>query len=213
MVLGSVDPAKVLAYKFDREDLVFYLRNFGPHFLFSLIFPFAVTALCYAKGYKPLFVVLVFFGTVLFFMGIFVIAMIYMWCISSGTRKSFKEQINKYGYDNLARELSAPDNRIFMLHPDKYETYVVITETYLIFSRSNIIRRDEVLNIFYDYNNPKGDTKREFNPKSTRTQETVRFIRMLTVSLKNGTNKSIPVALTDGECPVFEKTLKDAAGL
>ena len=213
MVLSSVNPDKVLAYKFDREDLVFYLNNFGPRFLIALLIPFAATAICYTRGLTPITLGFIFVSLMIFQMGVFALCMAYMWWTSSGIRKSLKAQIAKYGYDNLARELNAPDNTVFTLHPDKYETYVVITDTYLIFSRSNIIRKDEVMNIFYAYNNPKGDTTRPFNPKSKRVSETVRFIRTLTVTLKDGTTRSIPVALTDDECPLFEKTLKEAAGL
>ena len=199
MLNQPVDPKNVLNSKFDKEDLVFYIRNFLPIYIFMMIAPLVFVFLRLINPeYDRQVVISGGIRILIANIVIFIAAMIAMFIISSKGRKRYRACIAKYGYDNLASQLGETDNTVFFIHPLKYESYVIITRDYLILARTMIIRLDEICQMRFD-RIPKGDISRPFDINKKHSSEIVRFSRTVHIVNEKGIDTGYPVALSDDE--------------
>ena len=209
MIHGAVDADKILAYRFNREDLVFYLKNFGPMAIINfVIMPVLFLVMAISRGYSVMKIVLLEAGCLMVTVLIYACCMVYMYSVSSGIRKKYKAMIERYGEAALRQELNANDNMVFMLHPDKYETYIIITQNFFIVSREFIMRLDEIASISVDMSSARGDTTRAFDPKRSSPRELTRFVKDIHIVTKRGTKIKQRVALDNDELQLFAREVQ-----
>ena len=198
MTNQSVEPSKVLDLKFDKEDVVFYIKNFLPFLLLMLgmsIF-FVVPRLFNPDIDKTELIIsgLSMLGLNILFL---VAALVACRILAIKGRKKFETYVSKYGYDNLAAQLKDADNTVFYIHPEKYESYVIISREYLFLARTTVIRLNEIRQMRFD-RLAKGDTSRPYR-YSSQAAEITRFIRKVYIVNDQNKEENFPVALSDDE--------------
>ena len=212
MIRTTVEPEKVLKNDFDREDLMFYVRNFLPGFLMLFFSPFLTLAIGPYRGWGTVKLILVFGAGMFMNMALFLGLMLYMFFKSKRLREVFNTNVKRYGYQLLAQEVNNRNNYVFMLFPNKYETYVILTQNFFIISREFIISRGEISNIRVDMASARGDTVRPFDPSSRSAREIVRFMRDIYITDSKGVTYKKSVAFDDGEMEIFRKVLIEELG-
>ena len=199
MIYQSSDPTKILKNKFDKDDLVFYIRNFLPVFIFMMATPVDFIFLRINNHNTDRLtvirggIIILTVNTVMFISAI-VIAVIN----GSRSKKKYNAFVTRYGYDELAAQLNDPENAVFYIHPEKFETYVIITKEFLILSKTMIIRLDEIRQMRFS-RVPRGDTSRPYDFKRKQAYETVRFVRMVNIVDNQGKDNAYPVGLSDDD--------------
>ena len=198
MYIQPVEPSKVLDLKFDKEDVIFYVRNYLPFLLLMV-------------GLSILFVVSHIFNpeedkTRLILSGVSLLGFNLLFLVAAITasriiaakgKKKYETFINKYGYDNLAAQLKDPENTVFYIHPEKYESYVIVTKEYLFLSRTMMIRLNEIRQMRFD-RIARGDTSRPFR-NNKMASEITRFIRKVYIVDSQNKEDNFPIALSDDE--------------
>ena len=194
MIYQSSDPNKILKEKFDKDDLAFYIRNFLPVFIFMMAAP---VVFVFLRRNNPntdrLIVMLLIVNTFMFIVAI-IIAVIN----GSRSKKKYNAFVTRYGYDELAAQLNDPENAVFYIHPEKFETYVIITKEFLILSKTMIIKLDEIRQMRFSRVS-RGDTSRPYDFKRKQAYETVRFVRMVNIVDNQGKDNAYPVGLSDDD--------------
>ncbi|SCW43356.1 hypothetical protein SAMN02910456_01098 [Ruminococcaceae bacterium YRB3002] len=212
MVTGPVDPSrKVIDNRWDSNDTKFMVKMFLPRFLMGFIPALLFYLMCRIKSVP---VILTVVGTLMFLMFhllVFTGCMIYLIYRSSTVRKTFNAYVDRFGRAELEAELMSENCRTFMIHPDKTETYVVITERFLIFSREHIFALDEIGDYRIDQA-ARGDTVRPYDPKIKKINEHMRFVRKITIALKNGKTVQCNIALENDQLREFDNALREATG-
>ena len=208
MRLTNAKPDDILVLKFDKDDLKFYVRNFLPYLILAIVMPLLFILFGYLKGRNMILTYIAAVLAFLFQFGLMVVLLTIHFVKSHARRKEYHAIVAKYGKDNLTRDLSGELRGLFMLHPEKIETYEIITDSYFISSRSFIIRLDEISDYSIDYAHPRGDTTRPYDFRKKHPRETVRFIKMMTIKSKNGQTTSFPVALSDEDLIAFDNYLR-----
>ncbi|GEM_PF-7131688 len=212
MLRTAVEPDKVLKDEFNREDLKFYVKNFLPGFLMLFLMPFLFLVVGPYRGWGTVRLIIVFAASMFMNMSLFLGLMLYMFFKAKRHREVFNTNVKRYGYQTLAAEVCSGSNYVFMLFPNKYETYVILTANYLILSREFVIRRDEIGNIRVDMASARGDTIRPFNPSSGSARETTRFVRDLYITDNRGITYKKPVAFDETEMANFRNVLTSELG-
>jgi hypothetical protein len=207
MLRTTVEPEKVLKNDFDREDLMFYVKQFLPRFLMLFFTPFIFLVVGPYIGWGTLKLILVFGACMFMNMALFLGCMLYLFFKAKRLREIFNTNVKKYGYSVLAQEVNNRDNYVFMLFPHKYETYVILTQNFLIISKEFIIRRNEISNLRIDMASARGDTVRPYNPSIGNVRETTRFARDIYITDINGFTHKKLVAFDDVEMAEFRKVL------
>ena len=208
MVRGAVDPQKVIVNEWDREDVMFLVKNFLPRLLMGMALPvlfyFMSSATTFPQSVR-IIIALLFGGAYLL---LFAVCMVFLIVRSNNARKRFNGMVERCGADQLKEELKDDDCRTFMLHPDKPETYVVLTKNFLIFSRENVFRLDEIKQYEID-KNTRGDTAKPYDPSNKKLQEQLRFVRALYITLNNGERIKCNAGLESDELRELNNALKD----
>ena len=208
MRLTNAKPDDILVLKFDKDDLKFYVRTFLPYLIMAIVMPVILILMGHLKGRNML---IMYIGAILIFLfqfGLMAVLLTIHFIKSNMRRKEYHALVDKYGRDNLTRELSGELRGLFMLHPEKVETYEIITDNYFISSRTIIIRLDEISDFSIDYAHPRGDTIRPYDNSKKSPRETVRFVKMMTVKDINGHSNTFPIALSDEDLAAFDGYLR-----
>ena len=199
MISQQVDPKKVLYQKFDKEDFGFYLRVFLPFFIFMLAAPIVFAIRILIRGDYDLKSVV---SKSLMMLAInFVIlacSVVFMIIFSTITKKRYNKQVDKYGYETLATQLAQPYNAVTYIHPEKYESYVIVTGEFFILARTKIIRLNEIRQMRFE-RTTRGNASRPFNISNKSPNEITRFIRQVHIIDAEGKDASYPVALPEFE--------------
>ena len=198
MTVQPVEPSKILDMKFDKEDVVFYVVNFLPFLILMVALPviFTVSRIIIPGNDTNSMIkhgVLMLICNLI----IFAISIVASRVIAIIGKRKYNGYVKKYGYENLEAQLKEINNTVFYIHPEKYESYVIITREYLVFSRTMIIRLNEIRQIRFSRIS-KGDTKRPYQ-YSKRAAEITRFIRKVYIVNEHGLEENYPVALSDEE--------------
>ena len=199
MIYQSSDPAKILQEKFDKGDLVFYIRNFLPVLIFMMASPvvFVFLRINNQNTDKQTVIrggiIILIVNTVMFIAAIIIAVL-----NGSRSKKKYNAYVARYGYDELAAQLNDPENAVFYIHPEKFETYVIITKEFLILSKTMIIRLDEIRQMRFS-RTPRGDTSRPYDFKRKQAFETVRFVRNVNIVDNQGKDNAYPVCLSDDD--------------
>ena len=198
MISQPVDPKKVLTQKFDKEDFRFYLRVFLPFLIFMFVFPFFFILRRYAADGDLKSAISS--GLTMFGMNFMILTccVIFMFVFSTMTKKRYNKQVDKYGYDTLANQLAQPYNAVTYIHPEKYESYVIVTGEFFILARTKIIRLNEIRQMRFE-RTTKGNASRPFNIANKSPSEITRFIRQVHIVDAEGNDNSYPVALPEFE--------------
>ena len=212
MIRTTVEPDKVLKNDFDREDLMFYVKQFLPRFLVLFFSPFIFLVVGPYCGWGTVRLILVFGAFMFMNMALFLGLMLFLFFKSKKQREIFNTNVKRYGYELLAQEVNNRNNYVFMLFPNKYETYVILTQNFFIISREFIISRSEIGNIRVDMASARGDTIRPFDPSSSNLKETIRFVRDIYITDSKGVTYKKSVAFDDGEMEIFRKVLIEELG-
>ena len=195
----STDPTKILQEKLDKGDLVFYIRNFLPVLIIMMGAP-AVFVLLRINNQNIDKQNLI-RGSIMMLIAnivMFIVAITIAVLNGSRSKKKYNAFVAKYGYDELAAQLNDPENVVFYIHPEKHETYVIITKEFLILSKTMIIRLDEIRQMRFS-RTPRGDTSRPYDFKRKQAFETVRFVRNVNIVDSQGKDNAYPVCLSDDD--------------
>jgi hypothetical protein len=211
-----VNPADILAYKIDRDDVKRFAKNYAKWLTMYLVLLF-MFILFNRMADDPstsrslnLFIIFI----TLLFAGCFIHygRVIYI------SRARYRKDIEKYGAQVLTTDLSKPDNEVYYLDRNKTETYMIISDTFLYFSHTRIFAWNEILKI---YINPEGihylnsldlnlsgnAGSKPYNPNSKNPKEMVRFFKHARILLKNGKTVECLVALEDEQLRAFMAAL------
>ena len=194
----DIDPKDILENRFEIEDLKFYLRHLGLPAAIIVLMPVMIIAMCVAVGVNVISV-LPMIAIMPLIILVLCAAMIYS--TRSGGNKRLKSTVEKYGRDNLEMDLRDPRNEVFMLHPDKLETYVIVSSRYVYFSKMAVFAIDDIKEAYIDLNDMTSQVKshdndvRPYDPKKKNVSETMRFCKPVYISTKDGHKERLLVGL------------------
>lgn len=193
----NVDPDQILENRFTSEDLKFYLRSLVPAVGILLIMLVMTVFLGYLQGevsvrmITMVIMILILFGGCAYKI------------ISTRVKnnKRLKAIVDKFGRDNLAMDLRDPNNEVYMLHPEKYETYIIVSSRYLYFAKEAVFALDDIKQAYIEFNdsthqNKAGDSNiRPYDHSRKDVKETVRFIKPAYITTMDGKTDRRLVAL------------------
>lgn len=184
----SYDHKQILENKLEKSDIIFYLKNFGPLFLVQFVFLGYMIVRIATGSADPLlglffiaFVLVVIFGCI----GYLVYKRL-------SVNRGMKEDIEHIGLSNLLMDLNDPENEVFYLHPDRYETYTVISSRYIYFSKEAVYPVNEIKKIYIDVHDMScqikaGGTPHDtFDPKSDNPRNLIKFCKPAYITTKDG---------------------------
>lgn len=193
----NVDPDQILENRFTSEDLKFYLRSLVPAVGILLIMLVMTVFLGYLQGEVSVrmitmcILILIMFGVCAYII------------ISTRVKNNerLKAIVDKFGRDNLAMDLRDPNNEVYMLHPEKYETYIIVSSRYLYFAKEAVFALDDIKQAYIEFNdsthqNKAGDSNiRPYDHSRKDVKETVRFIKPAYITTMDGKTDRRLVAL------------------
>lgn len=193
----DIDPKDILENRFEIADLKFYLRHLGLAFAILVIMPVMFIALSVVVGRNVIQVLPVAIMPLM----IFVLCAAMIYSTRSKSNQRLKSTVEKYGRDNLAMDLRDPDNEVFMLHPDKLETYVIVSSRYVYFSKMAVFALNDIKDAYIDLNDMTSQMKshdndvRPYDPKKKNVSETMRFCKPAYITTKDGHTERLLVGL------------------
>lgn len=193
-----IDPKEILENNFTSEDIKFYLRSLGPATCGMLLIAIFSVVFTYIKADGDISGAM---GMVAFVVLILGACGVKLYSTRSKGNKRLKAMIDKYGRENLNMDLRDPYNEVFMLHPEKLETYVIVSSRYLYFSREGVFALDDIQQAYiemYDNTsqNKAGESNvRPYDHSNKNVRETVRFCKPAYVITKQGQSERFLVAL------------------
>jgi len=203
-----VNPADILAYKIDRQDVKTFAKNYAKWLGMYLVFLFmyVITTRTVKDTSFLSLPTLFLISMTLLFGGCF----IYYGRVIYTGRARYRKDIEKYGAQVLTKDLSNPDNEVFYLNKNKYETYIVVSDVFLYFSHTRIFSWDEISKIYInpeeihnlnkmDLNFSNNGGSEPYNPNSKNPKEMVRFLKHAGIVLKNGKKEECLMALEEDQ--------------
>ena len=194
----SYDHNQILENKFEKSDITFYLKNLGLPILIQLImmgflvFCMVIGRINVLKGILYLVV-----------LTSFVVLMIgYLLYKRMTVNKGMKEDIDHIGKDNVLVDLNDFNNDVFFLHPDRYDTYIVISSRNVYFSRVAIYPINEIKKIYIDFDDMSyqmragGNTNKPFDPNNLSAGNVLRFCKPVYVTKTDGKTERRLIALS-----------------
>ncbi len=182
MTGGSYDYQQILENKFDFRDLLSYLLICAPILLIEAV-------IIGASAY---------FDRDMFILSLLVLlpcdfAFVYLLRKKRKEHQSELEQvIAGIGMQNLLEAPRDPYTEVFCLHPDRYETYLVISDKHIYFSKTAIYTIDQIRSIYIDMDDNShqikglGTPSGKFNPKSISARSMMRFCKPVYITMYNG---------------------------
>lgn len=184
----SYDYQQILENKFEKGDVLFYLRTFAPIIFFQLIM-IGMIIYIFARGSVS-------GAHTLLYLFAFVMCDVVLFMILISKRKQGNTRLNsdiaKFGKDNLLADLNDPYNEVFCLHKDRYDTYIVISSKYVYFSKTAIYPIDQIKKIYIDINDNSyqikagGGPTKEFDPNNLSARNVVRFCKPVYITMADG---------------------------
>ncbi len=184
----SYDHKQILENKFEKSDAVFYLKNLGLPFLIQFILIGLIISRMVRGGMNPIR------GLVLVVPCLFIIIGCagYLVYKRVSVNRGMKEDIEHIGLSNIQMDLNDPENEVFYLHPDRYETYTVISSRYIYFSKEAIYPINEIKNIYIDVADMScqikagGNANQPFDPNSHSARDLIRFCKPAYITTIDG---------------------------
>ncbi len=184
----SYDHKQILENKFEKSDAVFYLKNLGLPFLIQFILIGLIISRMVRGGMNPIR------GLILVVPCLFIIIGCagYLVYKRVSVNRGMKEDIEHIGLSNLLMDLNDPENEVFYLHPDRYETYTVISSRYIYFSKEAVYPVNEIKKIYIDVHDMScqikaGGTPHDtFDPKSDNPRNLIKFCKPAYITTKDG---------------------------
>ncbi len=197
MVHVNVDPKEILENRFTWEDAKFYLRSVGPGFAVMLLLSVMFFALGAMSG-RPLHSTLSLGSS-----GLIILALCVAKLVSTRvkTNKKMKTMVDKYGRGVLETDLRDLNNAVYMLHPEKYETYVIVSSRYLYFAKEAVFALDDITEAYIDLCDEshqmraKESNVRPYDHSIKNVRETIRFCMPAYITTKDGQTHRLLVAL------------------
>ena len=193
----TYDHNQILENKFEKSDAIFYLRNLGVPFFIQFILIGLIISNMVRSGINPIRGMIVVIPCLLIAFGCFGF-LVYK---RVSTNRGMKEAIERIGLSNIQMDLNDPENEVFYLHPDRYETYTVISSRYVYFSKEAIYPINEIKNIYIDVKDmscqiKSGATANEtFDPKSNSARNIVKFCKPAYITTIDGKTDRKLIAL------------------
>ena len=184
----SYDHKQILENKFEKSDAVFYLKNLGLPFLIQFILIGLIISRMVRGGMNPIR------GLILVVPCLFIIIGCagYLVYKRVSVNRGMKEDIEHIGLSNIQMDLNDPENEVFYLHPDRYETYTVISSRYIYFSKEAIYPINEIKNIYIDVADMScqiksgGNANQPFDPNSHSARDLIRFCKPAYITTIDG---------------------------
>ena len=205
----DVDPKDVLENRFTSEDVKFYLCNLGPAVFFLVLVSALAVVMSFTGGRNVGRGVLLILMTVLLLIG----CASRLISIRVKSNKRLKESVDKFGRDILEMDLRNPNNEVYMLHPDKYETYVIVSSRYLYFAKESVFALDDIKEAYIDLNDMAGQNKagsgnqRPYDHNNKSARETTRFCKPAYITTMDGQKKRCLVALEEDQMRQLDEFL------
>ena len=213
-----VNPADILAYKIDRDDVKRFAKNYAKWLAMYLVLLFMFimiksmvknTSIISGPDLYLVFITLLFAGCFIHYGRVIYLA-----------RARYRKDIEKYGAQVLAMDLSKSGNEVYYLDRNKTETYMIISDTFLYFSHTRIFAWDEISKIYLnpaeihylnslDLHLSGNAGSKPYDPNSKNPKEMVRFFKQARIILKNGENVECLVALEDDQLKAFMAALNE----
>jgi len=193
----NVDPDQILENRFTSEDLKFYLRSLVPAVGILLIMLIMTVFLGYLQGEVSVRMITMVIMILILFGG----CAYKIISTRVNNNKRLKAIVDKFGRDNLAMDLRDPNNEVYMLHPEKYETYIIVSSRYLYFAKEAVFALDDIKQAYIEFNdsthqNKAGDSNiRPYDHSRKDVKETVRFIKPAYITTMDGKTDRRLVAL------------------
>ena len=193
----NVDPDQILENRFTSEDLKFYLRSLLPAVGILLIMLVMTVFLGYLQGEVSVRMITMVIMILILFGG----CAYKIISTRVNNNKRLKAIVDKFGRDNLAMDLRDPNNEVYMLHPEKYETYIIVSSRYLYFAKEAVFALDDIKQAYIEFNdsthqNKAGDSNiRPYDHSRKDVKETVRFIKPAYITTMDGKTDRRLVAL------------------
>ncbi len=213
-----VNPADILAYKIDRDDVKRFAKNYAKWLAMYLVYlSIYIISKSMVKDISLLSLLnFILICMTLLFAGCF----IYYGRVIYRVRARYKKDIEKYGTQVLTNDLLKPGNEVYYLDRNKTETYMIISDTFLYFSHTRIFAWDEISKIYLnpaeihylnslDLHLSGNAGSKPYDPNSKSPKEMVRFFKHARIILKNGENVECLVALEDDQLKAFLATLNE----
>ncbi len=213
-----VNPADILAYKIDREDVKRFAANYAKWLGMYLVvlFMYVMTTRTVKDTSFLSLLNLYFVFVTLLFLGCF----FYYGRVIYKVRTRYRKDIEKYGAQVLTKDLINPDNEVFYLDRNKFETYVVLSDSFFYNSHTRIFSWDEISGVYMnpaethylnslDLNSSNNGGIKPYNPNSKNPKEIVRFIKHALIVLKNGKKVKCVVALEEAQLKELLRILND----
>ena len=184
----SYDPQELIATRFDKDDAVFYLKNLGLPLgiqIVFIVFTIAMMSVGRMNVVKGAMYITFFVMIIVFCVGYLVYKRL-------SSHKVLNDCVEKIGKSNILADLQDPDNDVFFLHQDRFDTYIVVSSRYVYFSREAIYPIDEIKRIYIDVNDNSCQIKagsygnRPFDPKDTDVRNVIRFCKPVYVTAAGG---------------------------
>lgn len=207
----TFDPKELIATRFDKDDAVFYLKNLGLPFGVQIVF-IIYTIMMMSIGRMSVVKGVIYLA---------VIVMLLVFCIGYlvykrlSAQKVLKGCIDKIGMNIILADLQDKDNEVFFLHPDRYDTYIVISSRYVYFSREAIYPINEIKKIYIDINDNSCQIKagpygnKPFDPKDSSARNVIRFCKPAYVTTVSGTTDRWLAALTSEDMQTVNEMFRE----